>query len=154
MVLTIGVLTNRQGTDLNSRTLCKYWLGCSCFRAERVISGLGLLQLLVVLEIVLGSLANFHPYSRPLCLATQVSIIEDSACRVRIILTCLLNTVYPTTIPIHHLGWSLSVYKDTRVIWDCGYIMEHGVWVFRAAAGGSILVLVHWEDDMNYVLCV
>ena len=57
-----------------------------------MISGLGLLQLLVVLEIVLGFLINFHPYSRPLCLATQVSIIEDSACRVRIILTCLLNT--------------------------------------------------------------
>ena len=29
----------------------------------------------------------------PLCLATQVSIIVDSACRVRIILTCLLNTM-------------------------------------------------------------
>ena len=55
-------------------------------------------------------------------------------------------------------AWTRSVPQlkklNTKVIWDCGYIMEHGVWVFRAAAGGSILVLVHWEDDMNYVLCV
>ena len=114
--------------------LCaSYWLGCSCFRAERVISGLGLLQLLVVLEIVLGSLVNFHPYSRPLCLATQVSIIEDSACRVRIILTCLLNTVYPTTIPIHHLGWSLSVYMDTKVIWDSW--IYYGTWCLGVQGG-------------------
>ena len=50
-----------------------------------------------------GTLRRRHELC-PLCLATQVSIIEDSACRVRIILTCLLNTVYPATIPIHHLG--------------------------------------------------
>ena len=89
-----------------------------------MISGLGLLQLLVVLEIVLGSLVNFHPYSRPLCLATQVSIIEDSACRVRIILTCLLNTVYPTTIPIHHQGEVCQFLQDTKVDWTEGYVMK------------------------------
>ena len=35
MVLTIGVLTNRQGTDLNSRTLCKLLIGLFMFQGRK-----------------------------------------------------------------------------------------------------------------------
>ena len=72
-----------------------------------------------------------------MCLATQVSIIEDSACRVRIILTCLLDTVDPSTIPCHHQGEVCQFLQEMRVDWTDGYVMEQGVWLL----GGHLPVM-------------